>query len=176
MSLRRNRMNNPRCRKLCAECEFNLAEFKWPSREDYRYPLRCTSCRRRAKRDYGPGRPGSRVFPCEQHGWVHCPTCPRDPEQKVAPGRLSVEDLYRFRRYPTTFLKRDAEATFGRYAVSEAWRLGLTPWKAEEWAQTLAGMTAREVWPDWDDCVDREEATGGPPAGGRTGATPRPHG
>lgn len=173
---RRNIFNNPLGRKICGECHVNLAEFKWPSRENYRYPLRCTSCRRRAKRDYGPGRPGSREFPCEQHGWVRCSTCPRDPEQEVAPGRLSVEQLYRLRWYPTTFRKRDAEERFGRWAVSEAWRFGLSPWQAEDWAQALAGVTAREVWPEWDDCVDREEAAGGPPPGGRTGANSRRRG
>jgi hypothetical protein len=86
---------------------------------------------------------------------------------------LSVEGLYRLQRYPTTFLKRDAVERFGRSAVSQAWRFGLGAWEAEEWAQQLAGLTAREVWDDWDDCVEREEATGGPPPGGRTGGSSR---
>jgi hypothetical protein len=172
--LRRNILNNRHGRKLCGECHFNRAEFKWPSRETYRYPLRCWSCRKRGARDYGPGRPGSREFPCEGHGWSRCPTCPRDPEQEVAPGLLSVEQLYRLRGYhgyPATFRKRDAIERFGRWAVSEAWRFGLRPWQAEEWAQALAGVTAREVWPEWDSCVEAEGAAGGSPPGGRPGAS-----
>ncbi len=176
MLRRRHIFNNPHGRKICGECGLNLAEFKWPSRENYRYPLRCTSCRRRAARYSGPGL-GSRVFPCEGHGWVRCSTCPRDPEHEVPPGRLSVEELYRLRGWPrTTFLKRDAVDRFGRWSVSEAWRFGLRPWDAEDWAQALGGVTAREVWPEWDSCVDDEEAAGGPPSGGRTGASSRRRG
>jgi hypothetical protein len=84
---------------------------------------------------------------------------------------LSVEPLYRLHGDSASFRKRDAVEKFGYWMVSEAWRLGLRPWQAEDWAQQLVGLSAREVWSDWDDLVEREEAACRPPTGGRSAGT-----